>query len=314
MNRCVIVVLLGREHLARRRAVARSAGRLRLESACRMGSAWVTSSLILRGWVFSPRSSKIRRTPFGKCTERFSSFRRLAAAEPKISPSRLITARMAAASRISFLVACKRPAARVASVLAAASALARTSLSGSAAFAMPIVAAVLPSTGSPRANIANARAWPMRAGSSQLEAASGTSARLTKGVVSFASSAMKTRSQCISIVTPMPTASPCTAATYGFWARASASGTLRLHFAASQRSGRDGGEITEVVAGSEGIAFGLEQHDANRRIAFGPCQRLAERAYIAFVMRVLLLGRLNASASRHLRHEANVVGHAATPK
>ena len=56
----------------------------------------------------------------------------------------------------------------------------------------------------------------------QREAASGTSARLTNGVVSCASSATNTRSQCSSMVTPTPTAWPCTAATSGIFARPSA--------------------------------------------------------------------------------------------
>src|ERR1700676_2447522 len=55
----------------------------------------------------------------------------------------------------------------------------------------------------------------MRAGSNQLEAASGTSARFTNGVISFAVSARNTKSQCSSIVVPTPTALPCTAATSG---------------------------------------------------------------------------------------------------
>src|SRR6185436_3647779 len=55
------------------------------------------------------------------------------------------------------------------------------------------------------------------------ETASGTSARLTNGVEKRASSATYETSQCISIVTPTPTARPATAATYGFVPRASAS-------------------------------------------------------------------------------------------
>jgi hypothetical protein len=55
----------------------------------------------------------------------------------------------------------------------------------------------------------------MRAGSSQLEAASGTRARLTNGTVRRASGLVNTRSQCSSMVVPTPTAWPWTAATSG---------------------------------------------------------------------------------------------------
>src|SRR6266702_831823 len=61
----------------------------------------------------------------------------------------------------------------------------------------------------------------MRAGINRLDAASGTSARLTKGVGNCALSASTTGSQCSSIVVPTPTARPCTAATSGRVQRAS---------------------------------------------------------------------------------------------
>ena len=73
--------------------------------------------------------------------------------------------------------------------MAAARALARSWSSGTTSLAMPQSTAFLASTASPSTNIANARAWPMRLGRVMLEAASGTSARFTNGVVSSAFSA-----------------------------------------------------------------------------------------------------------------------------
>ena len=60
-----------------------------------------------------------------------------------------------------------------------------------------------------------ARACPTTLGSSSDDAASGHSPRLTNGRLSFALVPAYTRSQCRSMVVPMPTAGPHTAATSG---------------------------------------------------------------------------------------------------
>src|SRR5258707_1332747 len=109
-----------------------------------------------------------------------------------------------------------------ATAIAAARAPECKSAVGTARFAMPQLTAFSALTGSPKTNISNARACPMRSGISMLEPASGTSARLTNGVIRNASSATYTMSQCRSIVTPTPTARPLTAATIGVRALASA--------------------------------------------------------------------------------------------
>ncbi len=153
----------------------------------------------------------------------------------------------AAGSRISALVSLTADAGRAATASAAARARARSSARGHTSLAMPHSTAFLASTASPSTNIEKARAWPIRAGSVRLEAASGISARFTNGVVSTASSDTNTRSQCSSIVVPTPTARPFTAATSGVVARASAassglpparaaSGSPRLAAAKSPRS------------------------------------------------------------------------------
>src|SRR6266849_1538727 len=57
--------------------------------------------------------------------------------------------------------------------------------------------------------------WPILAGTEQLDPNSGTKARLTKGIWNFALSPAYTKSQCVSMVVPPPTAAPCTAAISG---------------------------------------------------------------------------------------------------
>src|SRR5258708_29818410 len=131
----------------------------------------------------------------------------------KCPDSWLMCANKTASSRIRDLVETTDAGARAAMAAAVARATECKSALGTARFAMPQLTAFSALTGSPKTNISNARACPMRSGISMLEPASGTSARLTNGVIRNASSATYTMSQCRSIVTPTPTARPLTAAT-----------------------------------------------------------------------------------------------------
>ncbi len=69
--------------------------------------------------------------------------------------------------------------------------------------------------GSPSSSASAARWWPNMRGASRLLAASGTRPRLTKGIENAALSPAYTRSQWNSMVVPMPTAGPHTAAISG---------------------------------------------------------------------------------------------------
>ena len=123
-----------------------------------------------------------------------------------------------------------------------------------------------------------------------LEAASGTSARLTKGVDNCALSASTTRSQCSSIVVPTPTARPCTAATSGRVQRASdwmKRTTLRLP---SDLPGCDGREFADIVAGGEHVALAADQDHAGGRIELGGFDGIGELAVHRIRQRVLLVG------------------------
>ncbi len=69
---------------------------------------------------------------------------------------------------------------------------------------------------SPAASSAKARWCPMMRGASRLDAASGTSARSTKGVRNWLRAEAMVRSQCRCMVVPIPIASPSTPDTIGF--------------------------------------------------------------------------------------------------
>src|ERR1700682_3412887 len=103
----------------------------------------------------------------------------------------------------------------------------------------------------------------MRSGISRLDAASGTNAKLTNGVDSSALSASTIRSQCSSIVVPMPTARPCTAATSG-----RARSCERLQETADvplalKTAGGNRRELADIISGREHVALAPDQHDAD---------------------------------------------------
>ena len=79
----------------------------------------------------------------------------------------------------------------------------------------PSSSAVSAVIGSPSIKASAARTWPIRRGTSRLEAASGHKPRFTNGMENAALSPAYTKSQCSSIVVPIPTAGPHTLATTG---------------------------------------------------------------------------------------------------
>ncbi|QTK79433.1 hypothetical protein AT6N2_C1735 [Agrobacterium tumefaciens] len=115
-------------------------------------------------------------------------------------------------SRAIFSACCGLAASRVASASVSAS-----TCSGATTFQIsPACNACSAEKPSPIASRAKARWCPMSFGTSRLEAASGTSARSTKGVLNRLRPEATVRSQCRFSVVPMPMASPSTPETSGF--------------------------------------------------------------------------------------------------
>ncbi len=72
------------------------------------------------------------------------------------------------------------------------------------------------------------------------------------------------------MVVPTPTASPCTAATIGLVACDSAEEAHRRQVGARGRAVQ---EVTQVVAGGEGVAAPMDQHHADGRVLLGGADR-----------------------------------------
>ena len=163
-------------------------------------------------------------------------------------------------------------AGRAAIASAAARARARSSARGQTAFAMPQATAVAASTASPSTNIENARAWPMRAGSVRLDAASGTSARFTNGVVSSASSddehqvAVQQHGRADADGAAVDRRHDRRGGSRERGQQRIAAGARRIRRLAAV----DRREVAEIVAGGEHVAFRLDQDAADVRFAAAP--------------------------------------------
>src|SRR5437879_2742530 len=136
---------------------------------------------------------------------------------PKMRASASIRARISSGSprsrrRVSRSAPCGCRATSSASFRASE----RSDASSTRRLTSPRLKAVAASKGLPRRRSSAARCGPTSRGNSSELAASGTSPSLTNGIDSCAVREATMRSQCSSMVTPMPTACPCTPATSGF--------------------------------------------------------------------------------------------------
>ena len=134
---------------------------------------------------------------------------------------------------------------------------------------MPQATAFAASTASPSTNIEKARAWPIRAGSSRLDAASGTSARFTNGVVSSASSDDEHQ---VAVQQHGRADADRAAVDRRHDRRGGAGQRDQQRIAAGRGRVRrlaaiDRGEVAEVVAGGEDVAFRLDQDAAHVGVA-----------------------------------------------
>ena len=144
-------------------------------------------------------------------------------------------------------------------------------------------------------NNSAARWCPMSNGNSTVEAASGTIPRLMKGITNLVSSAAYTRSQSNRIVVPTPTANPWTAATMGFLAPA----TARIKRTAGGTACPFHGflmKVFQVVARGKGIAFAVQQDDANGGIGLSLLHGIRQRVVHLGGQSILLFGTVDGNA------------------
>src|SRR6266436_81355 len=163
---------------------------------------------------------------------------------------------------------------------AAFRASASTSCGATTMLAMPRSFACGASSGWPMTRNSNARRWPISSGASRLEAASGTSPRLTNGVEKRASVPATTKSQWNNMVVPTPTATPLTAATSGLLQRTSAAARA-LHRIE---------KIRQVVAGGERPGHTRDQHATDGVAGVRAFERGGHRLIHGEGKRVLLVG------------------------